>query len=162
MNWISYLNQGTAWQPATGVSILIAEMDAEWRYNASRWLERNSARIEFAYTLNELDNLGRPTFREVIGEYEGEQVETGRVFSHLEIMGEHALDALDAALEERGTDPVAWIQNTTLHRALVAGLPTDPIEVAALAERARHYPGCPGRAGGPGPCTCAPTTGTPS
>lgn len=153
MNWRTYLNQASIWQPAHGVQILVVEMDPEWRYNASRWLERRAAHIEFNYSFCELQDLGQPTLHEVMGEFEGRQIETGRVFSHLEVMGEHAMDAFEAALDERSADPVGWIQTTPLYQALVAGLPTDEQELAALAERARHYPGCAGRTGGT-PCRC--------
>lgn len=55
-------------------------------------------------------------------------------------------------------DPQAWIVDTALFRALVAGLPRKRSTLAALDERARHAGECP--ASGSGACDCEPRPAT--
>lgn len=111
-----YLNQSRVWYPKDGEPVEIDRMDDEWRYNASRLLERRARALELRYSIGELDTLGAPTLREVIGEADdGTPIEPW--FSPLSMMGEHAQDAFDAELEARTDNPVAWLQQTPLYRA---------------------------------------------
>ncbi len=118
-----YLSQGEQWKPRDRPWLPIADMDASWRGNAARWMERRAAAFEFYYSVGEMFALSVPTMREVVGEIDGEVVTAGPPFSHLDLMGEHATDAFEAERGQRSDDPVAWIRTTPLYRALVAGLP---------------------------------------
>lgn len=154
-----FLNQSAVWYPKDASKpIAIDRMDDEWRYNASRLLERQAAALELRYSIGELTTLGAPTLRTVVGEVDGKPVEDGPRFSHLDLMGEHARDAFDAELEARVDNPVAWIRRTPLYRALVDGLPTDAARLEALAKRAQHFSTCQVRNGQPEWCTCPPIT----
>lgn len=127
----NYLDQGTIWFARGGVHTYIADMDPEWRYNASRMLERKAERLAEAYGWAELDWMAR------IGP-----------------MSEHVEDQFDREIWDRDHDPLAWIRRTTLYRALTANLPTKPKKLRRLAERARHYSMCPGRTGARLNCQC--------
>lgn len=120
-----YLNQGKVWVPKDRPALPIADMDGRWRANAARWMERRAAAFERLYTFGEIFMLSRPTMREVITEIGGVAYEAGPLFSHLDLMGEHAQDAFDAEQEHRTADPAAWIRSTPLYRAIVAGLPAE-------------------------------------
>jgi hypothetical protein len=43
--WDWYLDQGEQWKPNGKPMVQVADMDPEWRFNASRWLERNAEKI---------------------------------------------------------------------------------------------------------------------
>lgn len=150
----AYLDQGKWWIPKDGEKVRICDMDPEWRYNASRFLERRAAALELRYSIGELTGLRAPVLREVVGEVDGEPVEGGPWLSHLDLMGEHAQDAFGDELERRSADPVAWVRTTALYRALVDGLPDHPADLATLAIRARHYSWCAIREG-LNACTCS-------
>lgn len=142
MTWSEYLDQGKQWKPEGRGLVAIAVMDPEWRYNASRWLERHAAPFASRYSLEESFDL------------------LNLVLSPIG-PGEMSADSIQSEVErgadERRRDPVAWIRTTNLYQALVAGLPTKRKELARLAERARHYSTCPVRiapAGADAPCTC--------
>jgi hypothetical protein len=45
ITWDWYLDQGEQWKPNGKPMVAIADMDPEWRFNASRWLERNAEKI---------------------------------------------------------------------------------------------------------------------
>jgi hypothetical protein len=45
ITWDRYLDQGEQWKPNGKPMVAIADMDPEWRFNASRWLERNAEKI---------------------------------------------------------------------------------------------------------------------
>lgn len=149
-----YLNQGKWWIPEDGQKILIRDMDPEWRYNASRLLERRAHHLELRYSLGELERLGSPVLRGVVAEVDGEAFVGGPWLSHLDLMGDHAQDAYDEELRQRTEDPVQWLRSTPLYQALVRGLPTHPAELETLAQRAKHYNWCDVRAGG-NACTCS-------
>lgn len=148
-----YLNQRTWWIPKDRQKIKIREMDPEWRYNASRFLERRAHYLELRYSLGELERLGSPVLRGVVAEVDGEAFVGGPWLSHLDLMGDHAQDAYDEELRQRTEDPVQWLRSTPLYQALVGGLPTHPAELETLAHRAKHYNWCDIRAGG-NACTC--------
>jgi hypothetical protein len=50
--WDWYLDQGEQWKPNGKPMVQVADMDPEWRFNASRWLERNAVKIAPKCTLN--------------------------------------------------------------------------------------------------------------
>lgn len=138
LTWVDYLAQGEQWKPSGRPMVAIADMDPEWRYNASRWLERKAPVIALRYTLAEaFDFIGlvhSPT-------------------GPSEMAADSIQDDMDRAAAERRRDPVAWIRATKLHKALVAGLPTKQKKLARLGERAKHWSTCPARTGD-GDCRC--------
>lgn len=151
----AYLRQDKIWVPKDGKVVEIGSMDPEWRYNASRLLERRAVSLELHYSIGELNMLGARTMQAVVGvNDDGDPVEGGPWLSHLDLMGEHAQDAFDAELAQRCEDPVAWLWRTPLYQALVRGLPTHPADLETLAQRAKHYNWCLIRAG-ENTCTCA-------
>jgi hypothetical protein len=127
----AYLNQGDMWIPKTGHPMRIADMDPEWRYNASRWLEKRAEHFALQYGFGEI--LAAAPL--------------------LDQMSEHSQDAFDAMQGQRERDPASWIRTTALYRALVDVLPTKRKKLAKLADRARHWPTCPARTGS-GECLC--------
>lgn len=135
MGWIEYLDQSKVWRPNGKPLTPIADMDEEWRFNASRFLDRRAYRIALEYGLEE-------TF--VVG-------------GQLAMASENARDGIERAMaqedEQRTADPIAWIRSTRLHRALVAGLPDCSVELSAVADRAKHWSACPARTGA-GDCQC--------
>ncbi|MEU3452110.1 hypothetical protein ABZ671_00505 [Micromonospora sp. NPDC006766] len=138
MSWFDYLNQDKVWQPKGKPPVAIADMDPEWRYNAARWLESGCVKIGHRYSFDArawlLVQLSSP-----LGP------------------SENAADAIEGDIDRETAeikhDPVAWIRTTALYRALVAGLPTKPKKLTALAERARHWSTCPAR-NGDANCRC--------
>lgn len=108
MSWLDYLDQDEQWMPDGRPMVRVADMDPEWRFNASRWLERNAATIAFKYSLSE-----RIWFAMVCASPIGPN--------------DNSADAIERDMhdrdEARTADPVAWIRTTPLYRALVADLP---------------------------------------
>jgi hypothetical protein len=120
----AYLSQADAWKPKGRPAVAVATMDPDWRRNAARWMERRAGYFAMLYGFGEMYVLGSRTMRTVIGEVNGEAVEGGPLFSHLDMMSDHVRDALDEEQARRDADPVAWIRTTALYRALVADLPS--------------------------------------
>lgn len=149
----AYFNQSKMWQPNGRPLIAITDMEEAWRHNAARWLERRATWFEVHYTFGELNGLSKPTWQPVAITLGGEMVDDGPLVSELDSMGEHASEAFDSMLEQRGADPVAWIRTTPLYRALVAGLPVGEAR-QELADRARHWSDCPSRADATATCEC--------
>jgi len=128
----AYLDQDEYWINRQREKVLIVHMDPEWRYNASRMMERNAARMADLYNWGDLGFLSRFP------------------------MGEMAQDGFESAMDSRDHDPAAWIRTTRLYQALVAGLPYKRKKLAQLAERAAHFSTCPRRTGAIlAPCRCA-------
>lgn len=151
----AYLEQDEVWIPQPPrPRIAIADMDKEWRLNASRWLERRAGLFAARYAFGEIYCLSAPTMRAVIGEVKGVPVEAGPLLSHLDLMSDSARDDFDRWQDERNQDPEAWIRTTPLHRALVASLPSKSKELAELAGRAAHWSTCPVRLGSGSECQC--------
>lgn len=135
--WYRYFTQDEHWVPNGKPPVKIADMDASWRLNASRYLERNAARYAelFAQGCSAEDFAFSMTHP----------------------------DAPDSLLDERWRealtakrDPVAWIKTTKLYRALAAGLPSKGAALRKLADRAKHWDGCEKRVKNKkGACTCA-------
>ncbi|MFG1659031.1 hypothetical protein ACGFIY_21115 [Micromonospora chersina] len=132
MFWCDYLTQGQVWYPAGKRPVAIAAMDPEWRYNSARLLERRAATIAAKYQSSRDLRLAALTASSVGP-------------------SDTAADSLERTAEEEDADieraPAVWIRDTALYLALVADLPTEPAEMEALAERARHLATCPARAG---------------
>lgn len=146
-----YLDQSKTWYPNGRPPVAIADMGAEWRHNAARWLERRAAWFAMAYSYGEILWLSRPTMREVIA-HDSERGDIfGRSFSPLDLMSETVADMFDAEDDRRARDPLAWLKTTPLYRALIDGVPIDD---PALAARARHYAGCPQREQTGADCDC--------
>lgn len=143
MSLYDYFNQGEFWQPKQpSERVRIADMDLEWRYNASRWLERPAA--HFA------DLISWAQFAALLGFQS----------SGLALSDHNADCVVDSMLrndEERERDPLAWLRSTALYRALVADLPDCSVQLDAIAERAKHWADCPVRSGG-GDCRCEDIT----
>lgn len=135
--WYRYFRQDTHWVPNGRAPVLIADMDATWRYNCVRFLERNAARYARLYA----DGCSAE--------------ETVLALTHPdapEEIGEMMWNI--AAFAER--DPLAWIRTTKLYQALAEGLPEKGQPLRKLAEKAKHWGGCEGRTRPKkGVCTCA-------
>lgn len=138
MSWSEYLNQGEKWQPNGRPMVAVADMDPEWRYNASRFLERRAAAIEPKYTLAEALEFAAVTASPL-----GPSEDTALMIE----------SDMERSAEERHRDPVTWIRTTTLYQALVADLPNCSIALDAIADRAKHWSTCPARTGY-GECLC--------
>lgn len=138
MGWREYLDQDRVWKPDGRPMVAIADMDPEWRYNASRWLERRAARIASAYS-SSVDLRLSVEISSPIGP-------SDTVADQLQA------DAWHEA-HERQRDPVGWIRTTPLYRALVADLPDCSVALEAIAARAKHWNTCPARSGA-GDCRC--------
>lgn len=136
--WNDYLDQSEKWYPDGKPIVLVADMDPEWRYNASRWLERNAATIAFKYSLSEA-------------------IEFAAMCASPIGPSKNSADGLERDMhdkdEARTADPVGWIHTTVLYRALVADLPDCSVALEAIAARARHWSTCPARSGA-GDCRC--------
>lgn len=152
--YYGYLNQGEWWVPKKPRQpIRVADMDPEWRHNAARFLMRRAATLAFLYGGGEIAVMAKPAWRNVVGEDGGKPVLGGPAFSELDMMSDAAMDAFDEHSDRMMRDPEGWLRTTQLYRALIADLPTDPAELEALAERARHWSTCPARTGA-GDCRC--------
>jgi hypothetical protein len=150
-----YLSQGDVWLPSGKPLIPIADMDLEWRYNASRWMERRSIYYAMSYSYGEILWLTQPRYHEILDGEKGDGETLGRSWSELDLMTEMALADLDREADWRATNPDAWIRQTPLHRALTTGLPTSGRELHKLEHRAKHYAGCPKREQTDGSCDCS-------
>jgi hypothetical protein len=141
----AYLNQGEVWFPKGRGAVAISSMDIEWRFNASRWLERTAATLEYRYTFGEIYELSRPMWRESHGpDASGVDLFASTVLSTLDLMSDAATDGMEEAQEWRRRDPAAWIRHTRLYKALTADLPTDVGGgIEAVARRAAHWSTCP-------------------
>lgn len=126
--WYRYFQQGEQWWPNGKPPVAIADMDETWRYNASGWLVREADRLSRLFA-------------------EGCMAETLWVDMH--VTAEMAHDGLIADLEQEADlarrSPAAWVMQTPLYLALVAGLPTKGAKRRKLGARASHWAGCPGR-----------------
>jgi hypothetical protein len=160
--WVyAYLNQGKLWFPNGKPAVQIADMDEAWRHNAAAFLERNPKGYALHYGFGEIASIFGATAREVIGEVNGKAVLGGMVNIGPTpgSMAEAGVEReLEESAEKRAADPETWIRTTTLHKALVAGLPTGKKKRAALAALARHWSQCPVRGGTDPECICASRT----
>jgi hypothetical protein len=149
-----YLNQDTVWAPRPPrPPVQIADMDPEWRYNAAKFLMRQADILAFRYVFGMVRSASLPVYRDVIGEYDGEPIYSGRVFSDLDLMGECASDTFDDEADHITAEPERWLRKTALYRALTADLPQGH-QRAELAARARHWSTCPIRTGTGAECRC--------
>lgn len=134
-NWLDYVEQGEWWRPNGRPWIRISEMDKPWRYNASRWMERNAARV-----------LGNAThtmmnFLIVYG-------------SDMTEMTAKQFDDEFGRLIDSADDPVRWVRDTVLYRALTGNLPTKRAKLKRLAAKAGHWATCPARKDLRAECRC--------
>jgi hypothetical protein len=153
--WYAYLNQGEVWFPNKRPRVRIADMDAAWRLNCTRFLERRAASIERRYTFGEISALSEPKYRNVVGERDGEVVLTGPALSESDLMSDSVADMFDQGRDDRMADPIAWLRATALYRSLAAGLPDCSVALEALNERARHWSTCPARESTDAECRCS-------
>jgi hypothetical protein len=114
-----YLNQGEYWYPNGVPRLPITEMNKQWRTNAIRWLERNAEDFLSNYKIGELEALSSSIYMEVIEEQNGEPVYVGEPLSHMDIMSDNGFDTYIDYTNEAEANPVAWIRETSLHKALV-------------------------------------------
>jgi hypothetical protein len=149
-----YLNQGKVWLPNGRPAVAIADMGREWRYNASRWMERRVEYFALAYSAGEILFLAMPMYTEVLawGLDIGDVL--GRRLSPLDLMSEAAQDDMDRWADLRYANPATWLKTTTLYQALVADLPASRKKLDQIAERAKHYTGCPQREQSGADCDC--------
>jgi hypothetical protein len=138
MTYAEYINQGEKWQPNGEPVVAIADMDPEWRYNASRWLERNAKAIALKYALD-LESW----FVSITSSPHGPSDTSADMIER----------DIHAQTAEAFGNQVAWIRTTVLYRALVAELPNGSLALDAIAELARHWSTCPVRTGD-GDCRC--------
>lgn len=135
--WYRYFNQGTYWVPNGRQPLAIADMDAPYRLNCVRFLERNAARYAALYA----DGCSAEEFAFGLAHPDAPD----------EIFNEIYRQAHLAKL-----DPVAWIKTTKLYRALEAELPKKGAPLRKLGEKARHWGDCEQRTRPKkGRCTCA-------
>lgn len=144
MSWRRYLDQDKRWQPDGRPPVAIKDMDARWRYNAARWLERNAARLLSRYNVAEdVDILCGP----------------------MSLRGEMAALAVERGLEEeherRYRNPEGWMRSRPLWCALVADLDefpnvdSKPKISPEFADPRNHLSECPWANGHQDvPCTC--------
>jgi hypothetical protein len=117
--WLAYLNQGEWWLPNAKPRMHIADMEDRHRTNAAAWMLRQARMIQFCYTVAEQYRMYAPMMV-VIREVDGkpvEQLDRGAFMGPMP--GSMAADALDEELRQRLADPVAWLESTTLYKALV-------------------------------------------
>ena len=135
--WYRYFTQDKHWVPNGKQPIEIAGMDATYRLNCTRYLERNAARYAALFAEG----------------CSAEEFACGLVHpdAPIEVFNELYRQAWQAKL-----DPVAWVKTTRLYRALAAELPSRGAPLRKLADRARHWGGCEQRTRPKkGVCTCA-------
>lgn len=138
--WYRYFHQDRHWVPEGRPAVEIAQMDASWRYNCTRYLERNA----LSYARRYSDGC------------RAEELLLTLTGTTLGEVPEAVLDHLEACAYEAKADPVAWIKTTPLYRALAAELPTKGKALRKLGERSRHWGDCPRRTAlGAPECTCS-------
>ncbi len=145
MRWDEYFDQGLRWKPNGKPMVAVADMDPAWRHNAARWLERNAAAFAAKYSISVAMWFAR---------------ECASPIGPSEMSQDHLEREIDDEAGGRASDPVGWIRNTALFRALVNELPSGAGR-EALAERAKHYSTCPSRADAAAGCSCRPVELTP-
>jgi len=124
-----YLDQPDCWVSGNG-ELLICEMAPEHRYNSAQMLLRAAERLATTCAME-------------------------LIWRSPQDMGDLAEDAIDQITTQMHLDPQGWMEQTTLYRSLMHGLPTDPEGLAVLKYRARHYGGCPARESAVQPCHCS-------
>lgn len=155
MSTFSYLRQGEIWIPRRPrPPIRIAEMDKPWRFNAVRFMERRAASLAVQCQFGEIYWMGQPVGREVAGETDGKPVFRGPVLTHFDLMSDSAMDAMDEYADHMMRDPLGWLRETTLIRALAKDLPKRKSKLEKLAARASHWSACPGRVDPTADCRC--------
>lgn len=135
--WYQYFNQGVYWKPNGRPPVDIVEMEAEWRHNCRRFLERSA----LLYARNYADGC-----------------EAEAMLALDWLGGEMARESVERVLDDEAhraqADPVAWIKTTVLYKALGQQLPTKGKKLRQLATRASHFDGCPRRTARKGECHC--------
>lgn len=140
----SYLSQGTWWYPNGRPRVLITSMDARWRRNAARWMQRRAKLWEFYYSFGEILVMAEPTVRTVIGEDDdGNAVVAGPLLSQFDLMSDMTQDAFDQWSTERQADPLAWLLSTPLYRAMVTAPCCNGTGMADYAAVPCPAPDCP-------------------
>lgn len=131
-----YFNQSGHWVPNDRPPVQIAEMDAAWRLNCTRYLERNAARYADLFASGC----------------------SAEIFAFGLVHPDAPEDTESAMWREANyakRDPAAWIKTTRLYLALAAGLPSKGAPLRKLTDRARHWGSCEKRLSKKGVCTCA-------
>jgi hypothetical protein len=101
VSWLSALHQDEVWTDKAGAKHLIIDMDGRYRHNCEALLLRNAKQTSRAYSLD-LAFMPMPN-------------------------GEMACDAIEAEIDredaEIAADPVAWLREQRLLKALRSGCP---------------------------------------
>jgi hypothetical protein len=138
MSWWELLNQDEQWKPNGKPLVAITDMDETWRYNTIRFLERRAKKLALTYTFEEAARLDHMF---------------GSGMGPSETTMDALLGELDRDAQERTLHPVRWLRSTPLYRALAAGLPQCSAALDVIAEKAKHWAGCPARDGA-SECRC--------
>lgn len=138
--WYRYFMQSEHWVPDGRPAVEIAQMDRSWRFNCTRYLERNAK----SYARRFADGChAEELVLALLGATSGGTPES-------------VLDELDSQSHWARENPVDWIRTTPLYRALADGLPTGGAKLRKLEERSRHWGDCPRRLSLKGPeCICS-------
>ena len=125
--YYQYFNQGVFWLALEEGKMRIVDMDEGHRRNTLRWLEQRAAVFESWYSLGELTFLSRPRYREAVGEDEnGNTITRGPALSEFDLMPESVAEEFPNWLQERADDPVGWMRETELYKALAIGVGPAP------------------------------------
>jgi hypothetical protein len=131
-HWL--LHQGEYWQPKRGPMILISSMTDTHRLHTIRMLQRQAHAIAWNEHTIQSGWLGHP----------------------LGPSGDMAVDAFEQELDDMLTDPLIWLNDTTLIRALGTTLPKPARRKrwSDLENRAEHWSDCPANRNLSDPCRC--------
>lgn len=157
--YYAYFNQGEMWKPDKRPFVRVADMDEVWRFNTTRWLERNAHTFATRYGVGEVSSLSEPLYQNVV-DARGNAAFVGPMLSEFDVMSDRFQEDVAQWDEDRIADPVAWIRTTTLYRALAEGLPTEGAELEGLTARAKHWSTCPVRLSPEASCNCTPNPAT--
>lgn len=129
------LHQNVWWYPHRRPALRIAAMEKPYRYNTTRLLERRAPQLAGQEHRSMAGWLSHP----------------------LGPGGDMATDAFEREMDDLLRDPLGWLHERPLMRALRRGLPTGGKKLAALQARAAHWSTCPMRLTHPGAldrCVC--------
>jgi len=129
------LGQDTWWYPHRRPAVRVAEMDKPWRFNTLRYIERRAAQLADREYWH-MAAIGASPFGP---------------------SGDMATDAFEREMDGLLREPLEWLREQPLMRALRKGLPTGGKKLTTLQARAAHWSTCPMRLAHPGAsdrCLC--------
>lgn len=130
LSYYTLLWQDIIWQDKEGRNLEIAKMDIYYRYNVTKFLERRASQYATLVTFDMISSPIQPS-------------------------GDMACEAFDRIIDEIHHDPILWIRETPLHRALSVGFPVSRKKMNRLAAQASHWSTCPSRFDLKNNCRCA-------